>query len=98
MASDIVLLDIRPTSLIADFFVICSAMSDRQTNAVVRDIQDTMRDEFDARPMRVEGTPASGWVLMDYGDVVVHVFSPAQRDCYQLEELWSTAKQLLRVQ
>jgi ribosome-associated protein len=97
-ASDIVLLDIRPTSVIADYFVVCSAASDRQINAIVRDVTDTLRNEFGVRPLRVEGDAASGWVLMDYGDVVVHIFGAGQRDFYKIEELWSAAVPLVRVQ
>jgi ribosome-associated protein len=97
-ASDIVLLDIRPISLFADYFVICSAASERQINAVVRDIVDTLRDDYGARPLRVEGQAPSGWVLIDYGDVIVHVFGAEQRDFYKLEELWSAAVPLVRMQ
>jgi ribosome-associated protein len=66
--------------------------------AVVRDLEDVLREEADLRPLRIEGRPASGWVLMDYGDVIVHIFSAEQRAFYRLEELWSTAVPLVRVQ
>jgi ribosome-associated protein len=91
------LLDIRPISLIADYFVVCSATSERQINAVTRDIADNLREDG-LRPLRVEGEPASGWVLMDYGDVVVHIFDVARRDYYSLEDLWSAAVPLVRMQ
>jgi len=97
-ASDIVLLDIRPISLIADYFVVCSATSERQTAAIVRDVVDTVRSDHEVRPLRVEGQPASGWVLLDYGDVIVHVFGADQREYYKLEELWSDARPLVRMQ
>jgi len=97
-ASDIVLLDVGPISAVADYFVICTAMSDRQLAAIVRDIVEALRDELRARPLRVEGQAPSGWVLIDYGDVVVHVFGAEQRSFYQLEELWSTAVPLVRMQ
>jgi ribosome-associated protein len=97
-ASDIVLLDIRPVSLIADYFVVCTSASERQTNAIVRDITDAVREQHGARPLRVEGKPGSGWVLMDYGDVVVHVFGAEQRAFYQLEDLWSAAVPLVHMQ
>jgi len=88
-ASDIALLDIRPISILADFFVICSAGSERQIKAVTEAIQRTIQEEAATRPLHVEGTTDSGWVLLDYGSVIVHVFSPAQREYYRLEELWS---------
>ncbi|MFN8522069.1 MAG: ribosome silencing factor [Chloroflexota bacterium] len=97
-ASDILLLDIRPASLIADYFVICSSLSDRQTTAIVRDIEESVRDDLGERPLRIEGQAASGWVLIDYGDVIVHVFSPDKRHFYQLEELWEGATPVLRMQ
>lgn len=97
-ASDIVLLDLRPITEIADYFVICTGSSERQLGAIERDIRDTLRNEHHVRPVHVEGTPDSGWILMDYGDVVVHVFSPSQRDYYRLEDLWSAAPAVLRVQ
>jgi ribosome-associated protein len=97
-ASDIVLLDIRPVATVADYFVVLSTASDRQMSAVVRDLEDVLREEADIRPLRIEGRAASGWVLMDYGDVIVHIFSAEQRAFYRLEELWSTAVPLVRVQ
>lgn len=97
-AGDIVLLDIRPLSLIADYFVVCTATSERQINAIVRDVVDTLRNDDGVRPIRVEGQAASGWVLLDYGDVIVHLFGAKERDFYDLEELWSAAVPLVRVQ
>ncbi|HEX3244163.1 MAG TPA: ribosome silencing factor [Chloroflexota bacterium] len=97
-AVDIVLLDLRPLTVIADYFVICSGGSERQLQAIQRDITETLRNEDRIRPAHVEGTPDSGWVLMDYSDVVVHIFSPAQRQYYDLEELWSAAHPVVRIQ
>src|SRR5581483_5702439 len=97
-ASDIVVLDLRRISLLADYFVVCSGSSERQITAIVDAIIDSLRTTWHLRPLRQEGTPASGWVLLDYGDVVVHVFAPAERDYYQLEELWSHALPVVRVQ
>jgi ribosome-associated protein len=96
-AADIVLLDIRPVSVVADYFVICSGSSERQLKAITRDVADTLKKEARVTPLHSEGDAASGWVLLDYGDVVVHVFAPEERDYYQLEELWGTALPLVRI-
>lgn len=96
-AEDIVLLDIRDHTSFTDYFVILSALSERQLRALEDDLQETLRKEG-ARPLHVEGTPESGWVLMDYGDVIVHLFSPEEREYYRLERLWSDAQPVLRVQ
>ena len=97
-ASDIVLLDLRRISLLADYFVICSGTSERQITALRDDIVEELRNNAHRRPARREGTPASGWVLLDYGDIVVHIFAPAERDYYQLEELWADAAPIVRIQ
>ena len=95
---DIVLMDLRTTSVIADFFVIGSANSDRQINAVVEHIRDEVKKQSARLPLRVEGRGENGWVLMDYGDVIVHVFSPQLRSYYDLEGLWRDADVLVRMQ
>lgn len=97
-ASDILLLDIRGVSLIADYFVICTVGSERQGAAILRDLDERLLEDFRRRPLNPEGRADSGWVLLDYGDVVVHVFAPAQRAFYDLEELWSSATPLVRLQ
>lgn len=97
-ASDIVLLDIRQIATVADYFVVLSTASERQMTAIVRDLDDELRREESIRPLRVEGQASSGWVLIDYGDVVVHLFSADQRAFYRLEELWSAAVPLVRMQ
>jgi ribosome-associated protein len=97
-ASDIVLLDIRGVSLIADYFVICTVGSERQAGAILKDLGEKLREEFGRKPLHTEGTPDSGWVLLDYGDVIVHVFSFAQRQFYNLEQLWSAATPIVRLQ
>ena len=79
LANDIVLLDIQPVATVADFFVVLSTASERQLSAIVRDIEQSLRNEDGVRPLRIEGKASSGWVLMDFGDVVVHVFSAEQR-------------------
>ena len=93
-----VMLDIRPVSLLGDFFVISSGDSDRQIRAIVEEIRLRVKKQFQTPPLRIEGTAHSGWMLMDYGSVIVHIFSPAMRDYYQLEALWSDAPVVVKVQ
>ncbi len=94
---NIVLLDIKEISYIADYFVICSGTSDRMLRALLEAVIEKIKEDFHIKP-RLEGEPPDGWLLADYGDVLLHVFSPNQRDYYQLETLWSEAKVLLHVQ
>jgi ribosome-associated protein len=96
-AADIVLLDLAGLTTMADHFVICSGGSERQLDAIAGGIIDGLRTEG-IRPIGREGTPASHWVLVDFGVVIVHVFTPPERDFYQLEKHWSEAKTILRVQ
>jgi len=96
-ADDIILLDIRDVTSMADYFVICSASTDRQLKAVVEGIEEELRHDG-IRPVHVEGEQGSGWVLVDYGDVVCHVLKPAEREYYRLEDLWEGAKTLVRMQ
>ena len=98
LASDIVLLDIRKVSPIADYFVICTTTSERQTTALLRDLTDQLVEEQGRKPLHTESRADSGWVLLDFGDVIVHIFSPSQRAFYQLEELWSEATPVVRMQ
>ena len=96
MASDAILMHIGELSLIADYFVICSGETERQLDAIRYELQRQLKTEGEY-PVGTEGTPESGWVLMDYGSVVVHIFAPSQRERYQLERLWSDAKVVVRV-
>ena len=98
MGDDILLLDIREISPFSDFFVICSGASERQLKALVQGIRETVKKELDILPHNVEGEAISGWVLLDYLDVIVHIFSPELRDYYDLEGLWQEGKVLLRMQ
>ena len=91
------MLDLRSISLLADYFVICSGESERQLKAIVDEITEQMKEE-DVRPLNIEGDSSSGWVLVDYGGVIVHVFAPAVRGYYQLEKLWSDALVVVRMQ
>jgi ribosome-associated protein len=96
-AADIVLLDLTGLTTLADAFVICSGGSERQLDAIADGIIEGMRAEK-VRPIGREGTASSHWVLVDFGAVVVHVFTPPERDYYSLEKHWSEAKTILRVQ
>ncbi len=96
-AADIVLLDLAELTTLADAFVICSGGSERQIDAIADGIVEGLRAEG-VRPIGREGTPASHWVLVDFGSVIVHVFTPPERDYYGLERHWSPARVVLRVQ
>lgn len=96
-AADIVLLDLGSLTTMADYFVICSGGSERQLEAIADGIIGGLRDER-TRPIGREGTAASHWVLLDYGAVIVHIFTPPERDYYGLEKHWSEAKTILSVQ
>lgn len=89
-AVDIVALDVSEVSLLADYFLICSANSDRQINAVVEAIVEK-EEENQVKVKRVEGKDGGKWVLIDLGDLIVHVFSNSEREFYNLEKLWSDA-------
>lgn len=96
---DVLLLDIQSIATFADYFIICSGTSRRQLDA----LQSTIREELkktDARimPKNVEGEPESGWILMDYNSVIVHLFDPEMRNYYRLEELWRNAHVIARIQ
>jgi len=96
-AADIVLLDLTGLTTIADAFVICSGGSERQLDAIADGILEGLRAEK-VRPIGREGTAASHWVLVDFGSVVVHIFTPPERDYYSLEKHWAEARTVLRVQ
>lgn len=89
-AEDIIALDVREISLLADYFLICSANSERQINAIIDEVVDK-EEENGVEVKRIEGKDGAKWVLIDLGDVIVHVFSNAERAFYNLEKLWSDA-------
>jgi ribosome-associated protein len=90
-AIDIVQLDLRGMIGYTDFFVICTGRSDRQAKAIHDAIHEGMKKQHAKLPRRVEGLPQARWILMDYLDVVVHVFTPETREYYRLEQLWGEA-------
>jgi ribosome-associated protein len=96
-ALDIILLDTSEVCSFADYFVICSGESSRQLHAIIDEVGHTLKKEG-VLPHHFEGTADSGWLLLDFGDVTVHVFSPQERERYCLEDLWSSARTVLRIQ
>jgi ribosome-associated protein len=90
-ALDIVQLDLRGIIGYTDYFVICTGRTDRQTKAIHDAIHEGMKHDHGELPQRVEGLPQARWILMDYLDVVVHLFTPETRDYYRLEQLWGEA-------
>jgi len=97
-AENIVLLDLRPDTVIADFFVICTGTSDRQIKALVEYVKDAVEETYDRQPFATEGTAESGWLILDYADVVVHMFLAEVRRYYDLEGLWHEANIMVSIQ
>lgn len=93
-AADLAVLDVAELVGLVELFVIASARSDRQLKAVGEAVEERLRSERDRRPLRREGSPASGWYLLDYGDVVLHLFGEEQREFYALERLWGDVTHL----
>ncbi len=96
-AGNIVLLDVRKLCSFTDYFVVCAGDSERQIHTIYDEIQRELKKEG-VRPHHHEGTPDSGWLLIDYGDIIVHIFGSAQREFYKLDELWQGARTVLRIQ
>jgi ribosome-associated protein len=94
---DILLLDIHEISDFTDYFVICTGTSDRMLQALADSVREKVKSSH-AENGYLEGGPGDGWLLIDFGGVVVHLFSPERRTYYRLEELWSKGKILLRLQ
>ncbi|MGV3534040.1 MAG: ribosome silencing factor [Chthoniobacteraceae bacterium] len=93
-AEDVIAIDLRGISSFTDFFVVCSGTSEPHLKAISGEIQDRLRDDHNIRPSNVDGYPTSQWVVMDYGDVLVHIFHHERRGFYALEDLWSDAPRL----
>ena len=91
------LLDIKEVATFTDYFVICNGTSDRMLDALAKSVLEATKQDY-KKKSRVDGKSQEGWLVMDYGDVVVHLFSPDMREYYDLEELWSDGKVLLKVQ
>lgn len=95
-ASDVVLLDTSRVCSFADYFVICSGDNERQIKAIQEAIDEVLKEEAVPRHHR-EGNASSGWVLLDIGNIVVHIFAPFERDYYQLESLWGHAPVIVKM-
>ncbi len=90
-AEDIVILDLRGLSSITDYFVICTGTSQPHLKAIRREISDHMREDHGLKPRSKEGDAESQWLVLDYYDVIVHIFHQEKRSLYSLEDLWSDA-------
>jgi len=89
----VAVLDVRELIVITDYFVIASGGSERQVRTIVEEVEKSLRD-LGMKPVRREGEHENKWVLLDFFDVVVHVFAPEERDYYDLERLWADAPRL----
>ncbi|HXD19267.1 MAG TPA: ribosome silencing factor [Vicinamibacterales bacterium] len=89
---DVVVLDLRKAGGFTDFFVICTGTNPRQMTAIADSVEDTLRTDFGERPHLTEGAEKSQWILLDYFNFVVHVFSRECRNFYELERLWGNAE------
>ncbi len=95
--NDITLLDIRDQTVFADYFLICNGDNNRQLQALAEGIWEDAKRKGDTIGLGKEGEPESGWMLLDFGGLIVHLFSPEKRTYYKLEELWDKARIVLRV-
>jgi ribosome-associated protein len=96
-AENIVLLDIKELTAFTDYFIICTGTSNRMLNALADGVSEKTRLDHKKKG-RIEGQADSGWIIVDYGDIVVHIFDNELRQYYKLEELWDEGKVLLTVQ
>ena len=95
-ASNIVMLDMQKVTLLADYYILCDGASKRQIDAITDALLEDLK-KAGTRKAMVEGTSESGWVLVDFGSVIVHIFSPDKRAYYQLEDLWQQAPIVVRM-
>ncbi len=95
--SNITLLDIREQALFANYFLLCSGENERQLRALAESIRQDAKEKADILADGIEGVPQSGWMLVDFGDLIVHLFSPEKRAYYNLEDLWNEARVVLRM-
>ena len=93
-AEDIVAIDVHELLVVTDYFVICTGRNDRQVRVIADEIEDQLREKGGIKPIGREGADEGKWVLLDFGDLVIHVFQPEERDFYRLEKLWGDAPRL----
>jgi len=96
-AENIVLMDLQGIAVFTDYFVLCSGTSDRMLRSILKAAKEAMQTKYDIKA-KIEGNPSNGWIAVDFGNFVLHIFSPEQRKFYNLEELWVESKTLLHVQ
>jgi ribosome-associated protein len=96
-ASDVVVLDIRQQSVIADYFVVCTGSNPRQIQAIATAIEERL-EQLNISTRGYEGDARTGWMLLDAGDVIIHIFGPMEREFYRLERLWSGAPSVVYMQ
>ncbi len=94
---NIVLLDVSSVTSFTDYFIFCNGSSSRMLNALADGLDRASRTEFSLHS-RIEGRPDDGWILLDMGDIVVHIFDPDQRKYYSLDELWENGKVIVKIQ
>lgn len=94
LAVDVVILDLRAVTLVSDYFVVCSGRNAAQVRAIADHVRKAVKEVDGRRPNNVEGYNGARWILLDYGDVVVHVFHEQEREYYAIERLWGDAKLL----
>lgn len=90
-AGDVVVLDVAQTLVITGYFVIATGTTDRHVRSIADEVEDQLRETAGMKPIGREGEREGRWILLDFGDVVVHVFQPDERDFYRLEKLWADA-------
>lgn len=93
-ASDVVIIKVKPALVIVDYFIVATASNPLQFRAVAEAVEDTLREEYGLKPIGREGLDSTYWVLLDYGDIVVHLFTPIPRDFYRLESLYNDAEMI----
>lgn len=94
-AADIVILKVDTVSYLADFFVIATGFSRTQVRAIADSVEEKLEKEFNKLPLRTEGKSEGAWVLLDYGEVIVHIFMPQEREFYSLEAFWGHAERIV---
>lgn len=93
-AVDMVAIDLREIASFTEFFIIASGTNQRQVQAIADEINEQLKKQLNARPVRIEGYNTAEWVLLDYGDFIVHIFDQKAREFYDLERLWRDARKV----